>query len=152
MHFMRQMAYVLTALAALFTFNSSSYARGVALCVEVGNNAKGYKTDVEYFLRWGGDPETTGRDVQKAARHDQSLEYSGTASCRNNERYFLDGGWFVVIKAERSNRTTGRKSTYALGYGQDHASAVLNAIEELKRRDWSWRREHGYIIDTSKAF
>ena len=121
---------------------------GAAICIAKQKTPKNNQTDVQYFTRWSSN--VNGYKAEKAARDDYKEEYSGTPSCRNTGN--LMNGYFVVIKNVRKNYAGERRVTYAFGYGESRGEAEQDAVDELGRRNWSWKKSEGYAIEDVQEF
>lgn len=144
------MTKIRTNVITLFTcllFVSNSYA-GAAICIAKAKTPKNNRTDVEYFTRWSGT--ANGYKASKAARKDYKEKYSGTPSCRNTAK--LMNGYFVVIQNTRKNYAGEQSTTYAFGFGESRGAAEQDAVEELGRRNWSWKKREGYTVSDVQKF
>lgn len=128
-----------------------AYANGVAICIAMGKNSSYLvNTDLEYFLRYDRDSETTGWDARRTARQDHDVKYGNQyrPSCRSSGNHLTDGGRFVVVKGGRTKDALGASYTrWALGFGSTPEDAVEDALKVLGRRDRSWdESNHGYSV------
>jgi hypothetical protein len=141
---------IICSLSAFFvaTLIASETYAGAAKCVAREKTPKNNRTDTEYFSRW--DSNEDGHHSESAARNDYKEKYSDAPNCRNTRK--LINGYFVVIKASRNNYAGELKITYAFGYGSSRAMADEDAIKELRRRDWGWKKKHGYTVDEVQKF
>jgi hypothetical protein len=136
------------AIAILSVFISSNAHAGAAVCIAKQDTPRHNQTDVEYFARWGGNVD--GYKADHAARGDYKQKYSRTPTCRNTGRQM--NGYFVVIKNVRQNYAHETTVTYAFGYGRSRGEAEHDAVEEMGRRNWSWKKSEGYTVDMARQF
>lgn len=121
---------------------------GAAICIAKAKTAKNNQTDVEYFLRWGAGVK--GLQAQSSARQDFKARYSSTPSCRHSGA--LINGHLLVIKNVRKNYAGETVATYAFGFGATPGDAEQDAVRELGRRNWNWKKNEGYQVVESQTF
>ena len=133
----------------VFAFTFSNAHAGAAMCVATEKTPKKNVTDVQYFTRWNSSDN--GYKVEKRAREDYKRRYSrGYPACRSTGR--IMHGHFVVLKNTMRNYAKELKTTYAFGYGDSPREAEHDAVREMRRRNWSWKKQDGYRIVDSRRF
>lgn len=150
---MKKILLTLSALTIL-SLPSLVHANGIAICIAQHKNSNNVSSDVEYFLRYGGNSQTTGYIASKAARADFNKKYRTTPACRSSGQKFMSGGHFVIITGGRKKDYSGTPyNRWALGFGDSPSAALIDAKAELSRRDWSWSNDkHGYTIEEKGQF
>lgn len=142
------------AILSILSAPNMSFANGAAMCVALKKNSNNVIIDEEYFIRYGGNSSTTGYHADTKAREDYRAKYSGTPSCRNSARKFMDGGYYVILKSGRKKDYSGAfYNRWGIGFGNSHNAALIDAKKHLRTRDWGWNEsKHGYKIDDSGKF
>ena len=145
----KRMFLVGFAIVVSVATGESADGSGVAICIAQAKSGL-VVTDLEYFLRYDSDPETTGWDARRAARRAHSAKYGPKSrpTCRSSADHLTEGGRFVVIKGGRTKDALGGSYTrWALGFGPTFEGALDDALKVLGARDRSWvKSQHGYTI------
>ncbi|MDE0661790.1 MAG: hypothetical protein OXI79_19315 [Gammaproteobacteria bacterium] len=146
------MVFVWVAMVGVAS-GEGAYAGGVAICIAMEKSGLVF-TDVEYFLRYDRDPETTGWDARRAARRDHDAKYGGRPYCRSSASNLTKGGRFVVIKGGRTRDALGGSyARWALGFGSTLEVALDDALKVLRARDRLWvESQHGYSVVEQGTF
>ena len=145
--------FFLPGLASIALFLSQPVqAGGVAICIEIGQNAAGQFSDKNYFLKSSSEQNASGASLRIRAREAfEQLRDGGTnfaePYCRDSGTFKSKGFW-VVIRGNRSPSHGQSHTRWALGYGANKEAALSDAFLELSRvRDNQWSKDqHGYIV------
>ena len=145
------------AMVVAVAITDRAHANGVAICIPMAKHSSFLvHTDLEYFLRHDGDPQKTGWDARRAARHAHDEKYGNRNNpyCRSSGNYLTEGGRFVVIKGGRTKDALGGAYTrWALGFGSTAEEALYDALKVLRRRDRSWVKDkYGYSVVEQGTF
>ena len=138
--------YFITVL--MLVLSTSSVYAGAAICIAKKETPRGHETDAEYFIHW--DSSNKGYGSEKNVQQAYKSKYNGIPSCRSTGN--LINGYFVIISFAGTNYDGEPKLTYAFGYGLSQEEAQQDAIKELGRRNWSWRKSQGYKVEEIQEF
>jgi len=121
---------------------------GAAMCAVANRNSTNTPSDEAYYYHYGRtiSPLQADKDVRKKLPD----HYSEVPSCWRNKEGQVGAMVVVVYGGEDSKGTPYQR--YGMGFGQSVDAAEVDAVKNLKMRDWNWTTAKGYQVVFSKKY
>ncbi len=121
---------------------------GAAMCAVSSRNDSDTVTDKAYYYHYGRT--ISPLQAEKAVRKKLPDQYSEVPSCWRNKEGQV-GAMVVIVYGGKDSKGT-LYQRYGMGFGQSVDAAEVDAVKNLKMRDWNWTTAKGYKVVFSKQY